>query len=100
MEVLELPFQAHKTKTALTAASASGELEMVKLLLESGANANIKGDKVFQFRCAGSSTNTLKLSVAQHCTMHRNMAIWKWPKSSSSTELTSIVTVRYLVRHD
>jgi ankyrin repeat protein len=49
MEVLELLFQAHNGPTPLTAASASRELKMVKLLLESGADVNIKGDKVFQF---------------------------------------------------
>jgi ankyrin repeat protein len=56
MEVLELPFQGN---TALKSASKFGHLEIIKFLLESGANVNIKGGKVFQFRCTGSSTNTL-----------------------------------------
>jgi ankyrin repeat protein len=59
VEVFELPFQADRGQTALILASNYGELEMVKLLLESDADVNITGDKVFQFRCTGSSTNTL-----------------------------------------
>jgi ankyrin repeat protein len=48
-EVLELPFQAPERKTALMHASGCGQLEIVKLLLESGADVNIKGGKVFHF---------------------------------------------------
>jgi ankyrin repeat protein len=44
---------------ALISASTYGHVEIVKLLLEYGANVNIQGEKVFQFRCSGSSTNTL-----------------------------------------
>jgi ankyrin repeat protein len=81
MEVLELPFQAHESKTALMHVSASGELEMVKLLFESGADMNIKGDKVFQFRCGGSSTNTLLRWVW----LGTALRIELWPFGSSQS---------------
>jgi ankyrin repeat protein len=42
------------TGTVLNVASMYGHVEIVKLLLGSGANVNIQGKKVFQFRQGGT----------------------------------------------